>query len=150
MTDSPLKVQITDDMKTAMKARDQAKLSAVRLILAAVKQCEVDERIVLSDEHVFAILDKMAKQRRESIKEFLAANRQDLVDKEQFELDIIAQYLPTPLSESEIAALVTQTIAQTNATSIKDMGKVMAALKPVAQGRADMAIIGQLIKQQLS
>jgi len=150
MTDSSLKAQITEDMKTAMKAREQERLSAIRLILAAVKQREVDERIVLSDDQLLVVLDKMAKQRRESIKEFQAANRLDLVAKEQFELDLISHYLPTPLSEAEVVALVAKTVAETGASSIKDMGKVMAALKPFLQGRADMAIVGQLIKQHLS
>ena len=150
MTDSSLKAQITEDMKTAMKAREQERLSAIRLILAAVKQREVDERIVLSDDQLLVVLDKMAKQRRESIKEFQAANRLDLVAKEQFELDLISHYLPTPLSEAEVVALVAKTDAETGASTIKDMGKVMAALKPFLQGRADMAIVGQLIKQHLS
>jgi len=150
MTESDLKARVTEDMKTAMKARDQAKLSAIRLILAAVKQREVDERITMTDEQLLVVLDKMSKQRRESIKEFQAANRTDLVEKEQFELDVIAGYLPTPLTDSEVAALVTKAVADTGAASVKDMGKIMAALKPQLQGRADMAVVGQLIKQQLS
>ena len=137
-------------MKTAMKAREKEKLATIRLILAAIKQKEVDERIEVSDQQVTEILDKMFKQRKESIEQFSKANRQDLVDKEAFEVDVIRSYLPEPLSEQEIAALIEQKIAEVDASSMKDMGKVMGLLKPIMQGRADMSQVSALIKKKLT
>jgi len=144
-----LKSKINEDMKLAMKAKDAPRLSTIRLILTAVKQKEVDERVVVSDADLLVILDKMAKQRRESIKEFGVAGRQDLVDKEQFELSVIQFYMPTQLSTVEVETLVQEAIKNVAASSIKDMGKVMAILKPQIQGRADMGLVGDQIKKLL-
>ena len=144
-----IKDRISNELKDAMRAREKAKLDALRLIMAAVKQVEVDERIDVSDERMLIILDKMAKQRKESIAQFSAANRQDLVDKEVFELDLISQYLPTPLSQAEISELVQQAVTAMNAQTMADMGKVMAYIKPKAQGRCDMSQISVLIKNTL-
>lgn len=149
MADSQLKQKITDDMKAAMRAKEQAKLSVIRLILAAIKQKEVDERIELTDEQVLAILNKMAKQRGESITQFQSAGRTELVEQEEFELSLIKNYLPEQLSEQEIQAIITDAIANTGAKSIRDMGKVMGVLKNKLQGRADMAAVSKLIKSQL-
>jgi uncharacterized protein YqeY len=144
-----IKDRISNELKDAMRAREKAKLDALRLIMAAVKQVEVDERIDVSDERMLIILDKMAKQRKESIAQFSAANRQDLVDKEVFELDLISQYLPTPLSQAEISELVQEAVTAMNAQTMADMGKVMAYIKPKAQGRCDMSQISVLIKNTL-
>ncbi len=145
-----LKEHIQDDMKTAMRGGDKGRLATVRLILAAIKQREVDERIMLDDSQVLAVLEKMGKQRRESIVQFEAGARSDLVAKEAAELAIITSYLPAQLSQAELEALINEAIAQTGATSIKDMGKVMAQIKAKAQGRADMAAVGARIKARLS
>lgn len=144
-----LKAQITEDMKTAMRAKDVPRLSAVRLLLAAIKQREVDERIELSDADVVAVIEKMLKQRRDSISQYEAANRMDLADVEKFEVSVLTAYMPQPLSESEVDALVAQAIAASGATSVKDMGKVMAAVKPQLAGRADMGKVSGLIKAKL-
>jgi uncharacterized protein YqeY len=137
-------------MKSAMKAKDKQRLTTIRLILSALKQVEVDERIEVDDERLIIILDKMAKQRRESISQYEQAGREDLAEIEQSELDIIKAYLPAALSQQEIAQLVEQAITATSASSMKEMGKVMAMLKPQLQGRADMSQVSQLIKSQLS
>jgi hypothetical protein len=149
MPDS-LKSQLQADMKSSMKSGDKSRLGVIRLMLSAIKQIEVDERIELDDARVIAVLDKMAKQRRESISQFEAAGRDDLTAIEQAELAIIGEYLPEALSEAEINALVEQSIAATGAASIKDMGKVMGMLRPQLQGRADMSQVSQLIKSRLS
>ena len=149
MPDS-LKSQLQADMKSSMKSGDKSRLGVIRLMLSAIKQIEVDERIELDDARVIAVLDKMAKQRRESISQFESAGRDDLTAIEQAELEIIGEYLPEALSESEIDDLVEQAIAATGAASIKDMGKVMGMLKPQLQGRADMSQVSQLIKSRLS
>ncbi len=145
-----LKEHIQEDMKAAMRGGDKERLSTVRLILAAIKQREVDERIMLDDSQVLAVLEKMGKQRRESIVQFEAGARSDLVAKEATELAIITSYLPAQLSQAELDALIDEAIAQTGATSIKDMGNVMAQIKAKAQGRADMAAVGTRIKARLS
>ena len=147
---STLKPQLTSDMKSSMKSGDKQRLGVVRLMLAAIKQIEVDERIELDDTRILAVLDKMAKQRRESISHYSDAGRDDLVAVEQAEIDLIQEYLPEALSESEINDLVEQSIATTGAASIKDMGKLMGVLKPQLQGRADMGKVSQLIKSRLS
>ncbi len=149
MPDS-LKARLQSDMKSSMKSGDKARLGVIRLMLAAIKQVEVDERIELDDARVVAVLDKMAKQRRESITQFDSAGRDDLTAIEQAELAIIKEYMPEALSAAEIDALVEKTIAATGAASVKDMGKVMGMLKPQLQGRADMAQVSQLIKSRLS
>ena len=145
-----LKQRITDDMKSAMRSAEKQKLSTIRLILAAIKQVEVDTRKELSDPDVLAILDKMAKQRRESIAQFEQASRDDLVAQEVSELAIITDYLPAALSDEEINDAISKAIADSGASSIKDMGKVMAQLKPALQGRADMGKVSQLVKAKLS
>ena len=147
---SELKNQLTDDMKVAMRAKDKQRLLTVRTILAAVKQQEVDTREDVDDTAILAILDKMSKQRRESIAQFSKAGRDDLVAQEELELSIIQTYLPEPLSEVEIQELIQQAISATGAESMKDMGKVMAYIKPKAQGRADMGKISGLIKNALN
>lgn len=145
-----IKSQISDDVKAAMRSKDKERLAALRLIQAAFKQKEVDERIELSDEQTIVILDKMAKQHRDSIDQFQQADRNDLVEKEQFELNIIESYLPAQLSETEINSLIDEAISSTGAESIKDMGKVMGILKGKLQGRADMGQVSALIKSRLN
>lgn len=137
-------------MKTAMRAAEKDRLATVRLILAAIKQREVDERIVLDDSQVLSVLEKMVKQRRESIAQFSAGGRSDLVAKEQAELDLISAYLPAQLAEPELDAMIRAAIAETAASSIKDMGKVMGIIKGKAQGRVDMALVGARIKARLT
>jgi hypothetical protein len=144
-----LKVQITEDMKAAMRAKDAARLGAIRLLQAAIKQREVDERIELDDTRVIEAIEKMLKQRRDSISQYEAANRQDLADAEKFEVSVLQTYLPQPFTEAEIAALLDKVVADTGAAGIKDMSKVMAAVKPLVVGRADMGSISGLIKARL-
>ncbi|MGB5670393.1 MAG: GatB/YqeY domain-containing protein [Sedimenticolaceae bacterium] len=144
-----LKQQITDAMKAAMKGGDKARLGVVRLMLAAIKQREVDERIELDDSQVLAVLDKMVKQRRDSIKQYGDAGRDDLVAQEAVEIEIIQDFLPAGLSESEVAAIIEAAIAETGAESMRDMGKVMAIVKPQVQGRADVGMVSGLVKQKL-
>ena len=144
-----LKERITEDMKTAMRAGDKERLATVRLLLAAIKQREVDERITLDDGQVLAVIDKMIKQRREAISQFEAGGRADLVAKETAETAVLQAYLPAQLTVAEIDALITEAIAATGAASIKDMGKVMGFLKGKAQGRADMGALSARIKQKL-
>ena len=147
---STTKFQLQEAVKDAMRARDKQKLGALRLIMAEIKRKEVDERCVVDDEAVLTILTKMLKQRRDSFSQYEAAGRQDLADQEQFELDLIAEYLPKALSESEISDLIVEAITETGATAIKQMGQVMAHLKPKLQGRADMGQVGAQVKQKLS
>ena len=148
MTD--IKTKISEDVKLAMRSKDKDRLAALRLILAAFKQKEVDDRITLDEHQSTAILDKMAKQHRDSIEQFGQANREDLIKKEQQELEIIESYLPEKLSENEINSLIQNAISSTSANSLKDMGKVMAILKTELQGRADMGEVSRLIKTKLS
>ena len=145
-----LKEQITEDMKTAMRAKDAARLSAIRLLLAAMKQREVDDRIQLSDADILAIIEKMLKQRRDSVTQYEAGGRQDLADVERFEIAVLSGYLPQQLSEAEIAAEVAIAVAAAGANAMRDMGKVMALLKPRLAGRADMARASALVKAKLS
>ena len=145
-----LKERITEDMKAAMKAADKERLGTIRLALAAIKQREVDERITLDDAQVLAVLDKMIKQRREAITQFQSGGRADLVAKETVEIAVLQAYLPAQMSEAELDELIAQSIAATGATSVKDMGKVMALVKPKAQGRADLGAVSARIKQKLS
>jgi hypothetical protein len=144
-----LKDRIQQDVKDAMRARDKQRLATIRLISAAIKQREVDERIELNDEQVLLVLDKMCKQRRESISQFEKAGRDDLIAQEASELDTIQSYLPEPLGDNEIAALIDAAMADTGASSLKDMGKVMGQLKPKLQGRADMGKVSAMIKSRL-
>lgn len=152
MTDTPseLKARITEEMKACMKAGDKARLGTIRLILAALKQKEVDERIVLSDADVLGVLDKLSKQRRESIEQYTQAGRSDLADQESFELGVIQSYLPEPLGEEELDTLIRQSIADTGACGVKDMGKVMSAVRAAAQGRADMTQVSARVKALLA
>jgi len=144
-----LKQRIQEEMKAAMKAGDKRRLGIIRLILAALKQKEVDERIELEDSHVLAVLEKMVKQRRDSVSQYEQAGRTDLAEQEAYEISVIQEYLPAALSAEEIAALIDEAIAATGAASVKEMGKVMGLLKPKLQGRADMGAVGGLIKQRL-
>lgn len=145
-----LKQRLTDDMKAAMKGGDKSRLGVIRLINAAIKQREVDERAELHDTQVLAVLEKMVKQRRDSITQYEAAGREDLAAGERFELDIIQGYLPAALSDAEVDALIDEAMAATGAGSMRDMGKVMAELKPKLQGRADMAEVSSRVKARLA
>ena len=145
-----LKERITEDMKSAMRARETARLGAIRLLLAAIKQREVDERIVLDDAAILAVIDKMLKQRRDSITQYAAGGRQDLVDVEQFEVQVLSAYMPAGLSADEITAAVLAAISESGAAGPADMGKVMAVLKPKLAGRADMSEVSKLVKTRLA
>ena len=144
-----LKQHITDDMKVAMRAKDTARLGAIRLLLAAMKQKEVDERIELSDADVLSIIEKMMKQRRESVALYEPAGRQDLADAEKFEMGVLSAYLPQQMGESEITAAIAAAVVESGAAGIRDMGKTMALLKPRLAGRADMASVSALVKAKL-
>jgi len=144
-----LKAQILDDVKSAMRARDQKRLTALRLITSAIKQIEVDQRIEVDDQIVLGILDKMVKQRRESLEQYESAGRDDLAAQEKFELELISAYLPEALSDEEVAALIKQAVADTGASSIRDMGAVMNKLRAEVQGRADMKAVSSAVKAQL-
>ena len=146
----PMKTQLTDAMKDAMRARDKPRLSAIRLMLSEVKRIEVDERIEISDERLIAILDKMIKQRRDSITQYEAAGRQELADIEIGEISVIQEFLPVALTEDEISAMITAAISATGAESMRDMGKVMGILKPQIQGRADGGAVSGLVKSALN
>lgn len=144
-----LKTRLTDDMKTAMRAGDKSRLGVIRLINAAIKQREVDERIELDDAQVLSVLEKMLKQRKDSVKQYNDAGRQDLADAERAEMTVIEAYLPAQLSEAEVDALLEAAVSETGASSMRDMGKVMALLKERAAGRADMAVLSQKLKARL-
>lgn len=150
MSEGSLKPRLRSDMKSSMKSGEKARLLVIRLMLAAIYQIEIDERIELDDARVISVLDKMTKQRRESIEHFSSAGRDDLVAIEVAELEIIKEYLPEALSDTEIAKIMDQAIDSTGAESIKDMGRVMAFLKPRLQGRADMSEVSQHVKSKLS
>ena len=150
MSENNLKAQLQSDMKSSMKSGDKSRLLVIRTMLAAIKQIEIDERIELDDARIVAVLDKMSKQRRESISQFTTAGRDDLIAIEEAELVIIKEFLPEALSEEKIAELIEQAISSTGATSIKEMGKVMGILKPQLQGRADVGQVSQLIKSKLA
>jgi len=147
---SDLKNTITEAMKTAMREKDKARLGVIRLITSAMKQIEVDERIELDDARVLTILDKMLKQRRESIKQYEAAERQELADQEAFEITIIQEFMPSQLDDAEIDAIIEDAVASTGASSMQDMGKVMGIIKPKLAGRADMGAVSGKIKAKLS
>jgi uncharacterized protein len=144
-----LKARIQEDMKSAMRAGEKDKLANIRMVMAAIKQREVDERIELDDAQVLSVIDKMVKQRRESIAQFSAGGRADLVAKEEAELKLLSAYMPAQLSDAELDALISEAVVATGASSIKDMGKVMAAIKAKAAGRADMGAVGARIKSRL-
>jgi hypothetical protein len=145
-----LKTRINDDMKTAMKARETARLGAIRLLMAAMKQKEVDERIELDDAGVVAVIEKMLKQRKDSITQYEAAKRQDLADAEKFEVEVLMTYMPAGLSAEEVAAIVAAAVAESGAKGPADMGKVIALIKPKVAGRADMGEVSKLVKAKLS
>lgn len=149
MEQQSLKQRIQEDMKAAMRAQDKQRLDAIRLIMAAIKQIEVDERIEVDDTRVLTILDKMVKQRRDSIAQYQTAKRQDLVDAETFELNLIQTYMPEQLSAAEIDTLISSVVAAVGATGAKDMGKVMAELKTKLQGRADIGAVSARVKEKL-
>ncbi|MBT6889951.1 MAG: GatB/YqeY domain-containing protein [Pseudomonadales bacterium] len=146
----PIYQRVTAEVKVAMKARDKPRLGALRLIMADFKKIEVDERIELDDKRVLVILDKMVKQRKDSLKQFEDAGREDLANQEALEIAVIAEFLPEQLSDNEVSGLVKAAIAETGAGSMQDMGKVMAIVKPQIQGKADMGVVSGLVKAQLS
>lgn len=148
--DMSLKARINEDMKAAMKARETARLGAIRLLLAAIKQREIDDRVELDDAGVLGVIDKMLKQRRDSISQYEAAGRQDLADAEKFEVAVLSGYMPQALSSDEIQAAVAGAVAASGATGMQDMGKVMAVLKPKLAGRADMSQVSSLVKAALA
>ena len=150
MSTATLTTRITDDVKAAMRSKDKDRLAVLRLITAAIKQIEVDQRITLDDDQVISVLEKMLKQRKDSIEQFSKAGRDELVAQEAAEIEIIQQYLPEQLSEDEISSLIDEAISATNAAGMKDMGKVMGLLKPKLAGRADMGMVSRIIKDQLS
>ena len=150
MSEETLKVRIKTEMKAAMRAKDKPRLGTIRLIQAEIKRIEVDERIELDDTRVLAILDKMSKQRRDSLSQFKDAGRDDLAEQEQIELDVIAEFLPAALTDDELLALIDRAVADSGAQAMSDMGKVMAILKPLVQGRADMGAVSKQIKARLS
>jgi uncharacterized protein len=145
-----LKTQITEDMKTAMRAKDATRLAAIRLLLAAIKQKEVDERIEATDADVVSVIDKMIKQRRDSITQYEAGKRQDLADAEKFEITVLSAYMPQALSEADVEAAIAAAVQESGAQRMADMGKVMALLKPRLAGRADMGRVSALVKSKLS
>jgi hypothetical protein len=150
MADHPLKLRITEAMKDAMRARAKERLAAIRLVLSELKKVEVDERIDIDDTRVISILDKMVKQRRESIKQYQAGAREDLAAVEQAEIAVIQEFMPEALDEAEISAIIAKAISETGATSMKDMGAVMNLARPQLMGRADMGLVSQLVKKLLS
>ncbi|MDA0977985.1 MAG: GatB/YqeY domain-containing protein [Proteobacteria bacterium] len=149
MSDS-LHQRISADVKTAMKARDKDRVAALRLVMAEFKRVEVDERIDLDETRILAILDKMLKQRKDSLQQYRDAGRDDLADKEAYEIAVIEEYLPAPLSDNEITRMVSEAISEAGASGMQDMGKVMALLKPFIQGRADMGAVSAMVKSQLA
>lgn len=150
MINSSIKQRIQEDMKAAMRAKDSARLGTIRMLLAAIKQREIDEKITLNDTDVLAVIDKMIRQRRDSSKQFTAAKRMDLANKENFEIEVLQTYMPQPLTAAEIEKLINQAITEVGANSIRNMGKVMAILKPKIQGRADIGQISAKIKAILT
>lgn len=145
-----LKTRITEDMKSAMKARETARLGAIRLLLAAIKQIEVDQRIELDDAAIISIIEKMIKQRKDSISQFQTAGRQDLVDAEKFEVEVITAYMPQALSSAEVEAIIAAAVTESGAKGMQEMGKVMAIVKPQLAGRADMGQVSAAVKAKLS
>jgi len=150
MAESQLKQRLTEAMKDAMRSRDKARLGTVRLALSEIKKIEVDERIDPDDTRVLSLLDKMIKQRRDSVKQFVSGNREDLAEIERAEILVLQEFMPTALSDEELQAIVRSALASSGATGVQDMGKVMAAVKPQVAGRADMGVVSQMIKAQLA
>jgi uncharacterized protein YqeY len=145
-----IKQTISEDMKTFMRAKDTARLGAVRLLQASIKQKEVDERIELTDDQVLSVIQKMLKQRKDSIEAYQKANRQDLIDQEQLEIDVLTKYMPEPLSDAEVSKIIDDVIAEVNATDMKDMGKVVGILKSQISGRADMGQVSKIVREKLT
>jgi uncharacterized protein YqeY len=145
-----IKQTISEDMKTLMRAKDTARLGAVRLLQASIKQKEVDERIELTDDQVLSVIQKMLKQRKDSIEAYQKANRQDLIDQEQLEIDVLTKYMPEPLSDAEVSKIIDDVIAEVNATDMKDMGKVVGILKSQISGRADMGQVSKIVREKLT
>jgi uncharacterized protein YqeY len=145
-----IKQTISEDMKTLMRAKDTARLGAVRLLQASIKQKEVDERIELTDDQVLSVIQKMLKQRKDSIEAYQKANRQDLIDQEQLEIDVLTKYMPEPLSDAEVIKIIDDVIAEVNATDMKDMGKVVGVLKSQISGRADMGQVSKIVREKLT
>ena len=145
-----LRQRIESDMKTAMRAKDKERLGTIRLILAAIKQKEIDERITLTDTDILAVLDKMVKQRRDSIAQFQQAGRQELADKENAEVTVIQEYMPAAMGENEVDAIIAEAITTVGASSPQDIGKIMGLIKPKLQGRADMGLVSRKVKEKLS
>jgi uncharacterized protein YqeY len=145
-----IKQTISEDMKTLMRAKDIARLGAVRLLQASIKQKEVDERIELTDDQVLSVIQKMLKQRKDSIEAYQKANRQDLIDQEQLEIDVLTKYMPEPLSDAEVIKIIDDVIAEVNATDMKDMGKVVGVLKSQISGRADMGQVSKIVREKLT
>lgn len=145
-----IKQTISEDMKTFMRAKDTARLGAVRLLQASIKQKEVDERIELTDDQVLSVIQKMLKQRKDSIEAYQKANRQDLIDQEQLEIDVLTKYMPEPLSDAEVSKIIDNVIAEVNATDMKDMGKVVGVLKSQISGRADMGQVSKIVREKLT
>ena len=145
-----IKQTISEDMKTLMRAKDTARLGAVRLLQASIKQKEVDERIELTDDQVLSVIQKMLKQRKDSIEAYQKANRQDLIDQEQLEIDVLTKYMPEPLSDAEVIKIIDDVIAEVNATDMKDMGKVVGILKSQISGRADMGQVSKIVREKLT
>jgi uncharacterized protein YqeY len=150
MSEESLKSRIQEDMKTAMKAKETLRLGAIRMLLAAVKQKEIDERVTLGDADILSVVNKMIKQRKDSAEQFSAANRPELAEKEQQEIGVLQVYLPAQLSEAEIETAVRSVITEVGAKNVQDMGKVMAALKAKLAGKADFAVVNNKVKEQLS
>jgi len=145
-----IKQTISEDMKTLMRAKDTARLGAVRLLQASIKQKEVDERIELTDDQVLSVIQKMLKQRKDSIEAYLKANRQDLIDQEQLEIDVLSKYMPEPLTDDEVSKIIDEVISEVNATDMKDMGKVVGVLKSKISGRADMGQVSKIVREKLT
>jgi uncharacterized protein YqeY len=145
-----IKQTISEDMKTLMRAKDTARLGAVRLLQASIKQKEVDERIELTDDQVLSVIQKMLKQRKDSIEAYQKANRQDLINQEQLEIDVLTKYMPEPLSDAEVSKIIDDVIAEVNATDMKDMGKVVGILKSQISGRADMGQVSKIVREKLT
>lgn len=150
MSESDLKIKISDAMKDAMRAKDKERLGTIRLVLSEIKKVEVDERIDPDDARITSIMDKMVKQRRESIKQFTEGGREELAAKEQSEIEVIQEFLPQQLTEDEITAIINEAVASTGASSMQDMGKVMGVIKPQLTGRADMGTVSKIVKNSLS
>ncbi len=147
---SDLKAHILDQIKQAMRAKERKRLGVLRLVSSAIKQREIDERIEMTDQDVLQVLEKMVKQRRESLDQYLKAEREDLANQERYELKLLAEFLPEPLAADELEALIAKVVSDTGASSIRDMGKVMAAVKDAAQGRADMKLVSAAVRDLLS